>query len=436
MPSKPSANATFLRKLPYFVLPFKQRPDSPTTKINPTTRVAIPSPRRLSTLSQMRQNQESSYQKPTRPSTLPWKGLTDRPKPAKFHYGVYGNYTNYYYVDPTGYRIAPKATPEKTPSSLASSSSTSCPEVEILRKTSVVKFADDVKILHGDSVRETTSDVTLSTRIIPETTVLTKSLSEPPLAELRKDCTFPLTQSFATTSEESGTEGNLCRFSHTGAHALDVFVSPDEPSSPTGPLWRPVAAGLSPTLLPDTSIVPDYSDDEEVDNLLSNRPCKNKVRRRLKPNENDALDSDKPVANVSSAKVHPLALFGKLPVLALLPGSTTGSGQSSDEGRASPKLIHEQKSRRKTGRWRHGIAQLLKRHMHAATPSISNDIRNKQSNGGTKAPLNAVVTNSVVRTPPKTLQISTKCSMEIYFPYFDKDSESTNNRICFYFQIH
>ena len=39
------------------------------------------------------------------------------------------------------------------------------------------------------------------------------------------------------------------KFCHTGAHALDVFVSPDEVPSPTGPLWRPVASatGDSPT---------------------------------------------------------------------------------------------------------------------------------------------------------------------------------------------
>ena len=39
------------------------------------------------------------------------------------------------------------------------------------------------------------------------------------------------------------------KFCHTGAHALDVFVSPDEVPSPTGPLWRPVASTLhdSPT---------------------------------------------------------------------------------------------------------------------------------------------------------------------------------------------
>ena len=40
------------------------------------------------------------------------------------------------------------------------------------------------------------------------------------------------------------------KFCHTGAHALDMFVSPDEVPSPTGPLWRPVASLTqdSPTL--------------------------------------------------------------------------------------------------------------------------------------------------------------------------------------------
>lgn len=35
------------------------------------------------------------------------------------------------------------------------------------------------------------------------------------------------------------------KFCHTGAHALDVFVSPDENPSPTGLLWRPVMASTS-----------------------------------------------------------------------------------------------------------------------------------------------------------------------------------------------
>ena len=56
---------------------------------------------------------------------------------------------------------------------------------------------------------------------------------------LRKDCHMcGLSPSSPTYMERHK------KFCHTGAHALDLFVSPDE-TSPTGPLWRPVVASTS-----------------------------------------------------------------------------------------------------------------------------------------------------------------------------------------------
>lgn len=56
---------------------------------------------------------------------------------------------------------------------------------------------------------------------------------------LRKDCHMcGLSPSSPTYMERHK------KFCHTGAHALDLFVSPDD-TSPTGPLWRPVVASTS-----------------------------------------------------------------------------------------------------------------------------------------------------------------------------------------------
>ena len=73
------------------------------------------------------------------------------------------------------------------------------------------------------------------------------------------DCRMHATAASATTTTQPvvsyqspvspSCQWSHSRFSHIGSHALDVFFSPEEATSPTEPLWRPVATTMrgSPT---------------------------------------------------------------------------------------------------------------------------------------------------------------------------------------------
>ena len=121
---------------------------------------------------------------------------------------------------------------------------------------------------------------------------------------LRKDCNVcGLSPSSPTYMERHK------KFCHTGAHALDVFVSPDD-TSPTGPLWRPVVASTSrgsptqvlspifrfpkvgagtprvPMQTPIATIEPytdeeDDEDDEDEDDYCHNKPLIKPGRKNL-----------------------------------------------------------------------------------------------------------------------------------------------------------